>query len=80
MTVRIWPNEFKHLDEWIDRVIAGSPSDFELPLPRPELIDDLSKRRCRVVRTYDLPEARFECLDGVVPCGSRVGPAHACAR
>ena len=40
MTVRIWPHEFKHLNEWIDRVIAGSPADLELPLPGPELIYD----------------------------------------
>ena len=73
MTVWVWPNEFKHLDEWIDRVIAGLPSEFEPPLPSLELVDDEWQRRRLRVRTYDAPKACFERLDGVVPCGRRMG-------
>ena len=45
MAVGVWPNEFKHLDEWIDRVIAGLPSEFEIPLPSLELVNDEWQRR-----------------------------------
>src|SRR6476661_4434502 len=79
MTVGVWPNEFKHLDEWIDRVIAGLPSEFEIPLPGLELVDDEWKGRGLRVRTDDPPKACFERLDGVVPCRGRMGVPAVCA-
>jgi hypothetical protein len=33
MAVRIWPQKFQHLHKRIDGVVAGLPSDLELPLP-----------------------------------------------
>jgi hypothetical protein len=59
MAVRIWPEQLKHLDQWLNAVVPGLPSNVDLPWLILRLTDHMEPRRRLVVRADDRAKGGF---------------------